>query len=380
MNTLSITTPTKNSPQLNLERSETPTRTIPFSVDGFERTSPRLRTFEPVPFVTPRLYSVVQSEKDSAATPVLRGAHSAELNAYPAIKAAVQIDEQANLQTGNKTTFVPATATPAKGIVVGLHGWSAGTWQFEHLATQLADQGYHVYVPRLPGHGVVDDNGDPTSRDFPRNNELGRYTEFADKVYSDAASLGLPVHTLGLSGGGAIALDLAGRHEVASAMLYDPFLSPGDATADTLMTVFKWLDVLTFGVASLLLRLLPVVFEGPKKDIAKWGRHGHVNFNAAQIFTLTHYGRQAIQNAKNTSTPIQIIGTDFEPGVVSRQRLKDVVSTGDHRGLYTFDKESNVPHAMIHWREFENDEARTQVRALTFDFIESSEVHSNQRS
>ena len=39
--------------------------------------------------------------------------------------------------------------------------------------------------------------------------------------------LGLPVHTIGLSGGGAIALDIAGRHEVASSMLYDPFLSPG---------------------------------------------------------------------------------------------------------------------------------------------------------
>ena len=49
---------------------------------------------------------------------------------------------------------------------------------------------------------------------------------------------------------------------------------------------------------------------------------------------------------------------------------KKVTSDGVNRGLYTFDESSEVPHAMIHWREFENDEARAQVRALTLDFLE----------
>ena len=100
---------------------------------------------------------------------------------------------------------------------------------------------------------------------------MHHYTEFADRVYGEAASIGLPVHTIGLSGGGAVALDIAGRHEVASSMLYDPFLSPGDATADSLMSVFKWLDLFTFGLASRILRLLPVIFEGPKKGHRKVG-------------------------------------------------------------------------------------------------------------
>ena len=137
------------------------------------------------------------------------------------------------------------------------------------------------------------------------------------------------------------------------------------------MSLFKWLDLFTFGLASRLLRVLPVIFEGPKKDIEKWGRNGHVNFNAAQIFTLTHYGRQAVENAKGASSPIQVIGTDYEPGVVSRELLEKVTSDGVNRGLYTFDESFEVPHAMIHWREFENDEARAQVRALTFDFLEN---------
>ena len=326
---------------------------------------------------TPQLITAVRSEKLSQSTPLLKGTATSELNEYTLIQEALLNEKDLNLQAGNRSGFIRSMVTPAKGIVLGLHGWSAGTWQFEHLGQQLAEQGYHVYVPRLPGHGVVDSQGVPTSKEFPMNHEMHRYTDFADRVYGEASSTGLPVHTVGLSGGGAIALDIAGRHEVASSMLYDPFLSPGDATADSLMSVFKWLDLFTFGFASRLLRLLPVIFEGPKKDIEMWGRNGHVNFNAAQIFTLTHYGRQAVENAEGASSPIQVIGTDYEPGVVSRELLEKVTSDGVNRGLYTFDESSEVPHAMIHWREFENDEARAQVRALTFDFLEKGNALTN---
>jgi len=347
------------------------------TTDLFERSATNGSVSDNLPLVTPALSRSVSAETSSQETPLLRGTPLAELNEFPAIKKAIAAETALNLQPGNRTGFVESAITPAKGVVLGLHGWSAGTWQFEHIADQLAAQGYHVYVPRLPGHGIIDEAGIPTSRDFPVNRQMARYSEFADKVYSEAASLGLPVHTIGLSGGGAVALDIAGRHDVASSMLYDPFLSPGDPTADTLMTVFNWLDRFTFGMASLLLRLLPIVFEGPKEDIQEWGRHGHVNFNAAQIFTLTHYGRQAIDNAKNSTSPIQIIGTEFEPGVVSHSRLKEVAATGENRKLYTFDAESNVPHAMIHWREFKDDAARAQVRALTFDFLENQVTSEN---
>ena len=356
--------------------ASTPNRNFVTS-DSFERMKPQLRAASQ-PLITPDLIDRVAAEKTHKKTPVLRGAPSVELNDFPLIHKTLEAEAVKSLQPGNRSAFIRSSVEPAKGVVVGLHGWSAGTWQFEHLGNQLAEQGYHVYVPRLPGHGIIDADGNPTSKDFPVNNEMHKYTEFADRVYSEASSIGLPVHTVGLSGGGAIALDIAGRHDVASSMLYDPFLSPGDATADTMMTVFKWLDRITFGLASRILRLLPIIFEGPKKDIEKWGRNGHVNFNAAQIFTLTHYGREAVENAHKTLSPIQIIGTDFEPGVVSRKLLEDVASGNMNRGLYTFDKESEVPHAMIHWREFENDAARSQVRAMTFHFLETSETLTNQ--
>ena len=370
MNITGITASASLPPSFH--KSEVPrTKSAIGAIDLFESAKTPQQLDPKFPLVTPTIFESVSAEKSSQATPLLSSSPLSDLTEFPEIKAAIEAEAGQNLQDGNRTGFVKSHLTPAKGVVLGLHGWSAGTWQFEHLAPQLAAQGYHVYIPRLPGHGVVDDTGQPTSRDFPINNQMNRYSEFADKAYAEAASLGLPVHTIGLSGGGAIALDIAGRHEVASSMLYDPFLSPGDSTADTLMTVFKWLDKITFGLASLILRLIPVVFEGPKKDIEKWGRNGHVNFNAAQIFTLTHYGRQAIANAKRSTSPIQVLGTEFEPGVVSQSRLKEVAATGENRKLYTFDSNSSVPHAMIHWREFNDDEARARVRAMTLDFLES---------
>ena len=75
--------------------------------------------------------------------------------------------------------------------------------------------------------------------------------------------------------------------------------------------------------------------------------------------------------------PIQIVGTEFEPGVVSGARLQEVAATGENRKLYTFDSESNVLHAMIHWREFKDDEARAQVRSMTLDFLEDPSPISN---
>ena len=98
---------------------------------------------------TPQLITAVRSEKLSQSTPLLKGTSTSELNEYPLIQEALLNEKDLNLQAGNRSGFIRSMVTPAKGIVLGLHGWSAGTWQFEHLGQQLAEQGYHVYVPRL---------------------------------------------------------------------------------------------------------------------------------------------------------------------------------------------------------------------------------------
>ena len=321
--------------------------------------------------VTADLLDEVLAERSSKATPLLKGATDLELAKYPAIQRALRTEARLRLQPGNRSGFVECQDIDPKGVILALHGWSAGTWQFEHLAGQFAKRGYHVYAPRLPGHGCTNHDGVPTTQEFPTNNQVHLYTEFADRVYKEAASLNLPIHVIGLSGGGTIALDIAGRHNVSTAVLYDPFLSPGKPHADNLMTIFKWLDRFTMGQSSLLLKLLPVVFATPKLNVERWGRNGHVEFNAAHLYTLTHYGREAIERAKNLRISIQLVTSDYEPVTVSRKRLVELAKSGAPRALFAFDRALKVPHAMIHWREFDNDQARAQARALTFNLIKT---------
>ena len=90
------------------------------------------------------------------------------------------------------------------------------------MATSLTEQGYHVYTPILPGHGIVYEEG--SIYWFPKNHGSQIYRNYADATYTEAASVGLQISIVWLCGGGAIGLDIAGRYpDVESATLYDPF-------------------------------------------------------------------------------------------------------------------------------------------------------------
>jgi len=300
---------------------------------------------------------------------------------YPAIAGALEREQKMDLQDGSRSYFLPAeNRDDPRGTVVLLHGWSAGTWQYENMAKDLQNKGYNVYVPRLPGHGFRNADGTDNPNYIPRSGQEHLYTEFADRVYHEASSTGAPVHVVGLSGGGAVALDIAGRYpDIKGAVAYDPFLNSGDWKARTLLGTAGVLDRFSFGQASRLLSNIPVVFDGPKRDHEEWGRPGHFNFNAEQMFALSSYGRQAANNAAKSDVPIQVITSDSEKGLVDRGLIGTAFwgGKGEQRnGWYNFAEEENVPHAMVHEREIPDEDARGRVRDLTYDFIEDGMVHN----
>lgn len=93
---------------------------------------------------------------------------------------------------------------PGKGdtAILALHGWSASAESLRFLARGLADAGYSVFVPTLPGHGT-------SAEDM---------VQFGPLDWMAAASESLKllqehfrqVIVLGVSMGGALALQLAG--------------------------------------------------------------------------------------------------------------------------------------------------------------------------
>lgn len=339
------------------------------SLDSFERLSPTACATHASE--NTRLLRMVESEKRAQNdNPVFPSSSHEDIQEFSVIADKLKAEESMNLQPGNRSGFIKSQIEPARGVVLALHGWSAGTWQFEHMATQLTEQGYHVYAPRLPGHGIVDKGGNAVSSGFPKNHESQMYRDYADETYVEAASVGLPISIVGLSGGGAIGLDIAGRYpDIESATLYDPFLSPANP-AEALVNAAQFMDRFTFGFASYLLRLIPIVFGSAKNDRDTWGRDGHVDFDGGMIFGLSKYGQRAVEDSKGSAVPVQIISSEYQNNVVSRQLLKEVYEDNtETRGWYHFPTEAQVPHAMIHWREFDNDQSRAQLRSLTFDFI-----------
>lgn len=111
----------------------------------------------------------------------------------------------------------PALAE-ARGAVLLLHGFTGTPWEVLPLAEGLAALGYHVRVPRLPGHGTV-----PEDMRFAGRAEW----EQAAQDELDALAEAKRVVVAGLSMGGLLAVRLAARNRerVAGLVLMAPVVT-----------------------------------------------------------------------------------------------------------------------------------------------------------
>jgi carboxylesterase len=125
--------------------------------------------------------------------------------------------------TGSSTPLAPAAFSyPGHGANAGIgvaicHGFTGSPFSVLPWALHLADRGFAVSVPLLPGHGT-------DWRDLARRNWQDWYSAFelADR---DLAAGTRSCFVAGLSMGGAIALRTAARHPVAGVAVVNPGLS-----------------------------------------------------------------------------------------------------------------------------------------------------------
>jgi len=108
-------------------------------------------------------------------------------------------------------------------VIVFLHGFTSCPDQFAALGKQYYDQGYNVFIPRQPRHGLQEFDGAPLKGLTAE--ELAAFgTEMADI----AQGLGERVIFVGLSGGGSITTWLAQeRSDIDLAVPIAPFLGIG---------------------------------------------------------------------------------------------------------------------------------------------------------
>lgn len=147
----------------------------------------------------------------------------------------------------------PGEGSNARTGVVVSHGFTGNPTSVRPLARRIADEGYAVEVPRLPGHGT-------------RWQDLAR-TRWADwrgeieRVTDDLAARCDEVVLVGLSLGGALCLDVALTHDAvrAVATINAPLLDRPDPIA-------RLAPVLQY-----LIPVVPAAVAGIKNDVAKPG-------------------------------------------------------------------------------------------------------------
>lgn len=144
----------------------------------------------------------------------------------------------------------PFSATGDRRGALVLHGFTGNPQSMRGLAVALADAGFTVELPLLPGHGTDIADMIPTRWEDWSGAAETAYTELAAKCDS--------VVVTGLSMGGMLAVWLAEHHpEIAALAVVNPIITPPDAD--------------TVGLVQTLLDTGDEVAPGIGSDIAKEG-------------------------------------------------------------------------------------------------------------
>jgi carboxylesterase len=113
----------------------------------------------------------------------------------------------------------PFSATGSRRGVLVLHGFTGNPQSMRPLAEVIADAGYSVELPRLPGHG--------TSVEDMMTTKWDDWAGTAEAAHDELAARCDAVALVGLSMGGALACHVAeSRHGVGGLVLINPLVMP----------------------------------------------------------------------------------------------------------------------------------------------------------
>jgi carboxylesterase len=112
----------------------------------------------------------------------------------------------------------PFSVTGTTNGVLVLHGFTGNPQTMRALAEVVANQGYSVEMPRLPGHGTSLEDMMTTTWDDWSGTALASFDELAARCDH--------VAIVGLSMGGALALWVAQRRDSTGLVLINPLVEP----------------------------------------------------------------------------------------------------------------------------------------------------------
>jgi len=227
-------------------------------------------------------------------------------------------------------------------VIVLFHGFTSCPEQFRELGEQFFEQGYNVYIPRLPYHGHADRMSEALLQTTAE--ELAA---FSSESIDIARGLGDEITVAGLSGGGTISTWIAQEHDdVEQVVMIAPFLGigfipavlnrPVTQIADNIPNIWMWWDPKTKDANP-----FSQDYQYPRYPLHALAEYLRLGF-AAQ--------RDAQQNKPGVNRIVVITNANDES--VSNAIIGQFVNTWRKHGeeyldAFQFEKGLGLPHDLI---------------------------------
>lgn len=255
------------------------------------------------------------------------------------IAAVLDEDAAADIIPEGKSIALLTGARTANALVI-FHGYTNVPYPFRLIAQAYRDQGYNVWVPRMPYHGPANKMSD----DFARLTAQG-LREFVDKTLDIAAGLADRVLVMGISGGATLSL-WAGleRPEVSRTILISPLLQPKGYPVWVTRALVRALPLLPFDIWQW--------WDETKKEKNvegyKYPRRSLKGIAALMSFTVWAEA-QANRQANPMRSSVLLIRNDFDPVLDSAYNesfLRRMVSP-DQLTVYTIPASAQLTHDFV---------------------------------
>ena len=251
------------------------------------------------------------------------------------------------------------TADRPHAVVLALHGFTAGVWQFDELASTLVNAGFAVFAPRLPGHGCLQE-GRETAVNLPCSGAAASYRAFADRALREACDIaaahgGASVDVVGFSAGGTLACDLLQRRgsQIHRAVLLAPFFSlAGAAKRAFVHTATACGSLVARGFDH-----VPVGGQGRRRDL---------NLRVGQVLALATFARSVRACRTPLAPPTRII-VNCSDQVVRRRCIETFFRRrcrGAPHALVHIPAFLKVPHAALSPEEYSDSPTRAYLHEL----------------
>jgi len=230
----------------------------------------------------------------------------------------------------------------SENAIVFLHGFTSCPDQFAALGEEYFDQGYNVFIPRQPRHGIQEYDGAPL-----KGLTAEELASFGTRVADIAQGLGDRVVVVGLSGGGSVATWLAQeREDIDLAVPIAPFLGIGFIPRP-----------LTRPLTNLIL-LIPDFHQwwDPVHQLSNplSAPYSYRGYQMHALFENLRLGFSAEEDAKKVKPAAGsiLVITNANDGSVNNEVVAEFEQLWLEHGeqflqTYQFEKELEIPHDMI---------------------------------